>query len=117
MKSKKFLELLTTMILLVVVLIIIIGVYFYNTFVKFHLDYAELNNQNTLFQISEINNDMAKLSNSLFTNTKTNKFLNDNTISYNNDASKEIKSLIATSNMEKYISDLVVVTMSKNSVF
>ena len=117
MKSKKFLELLTTMILLVVVLIIIIGVYFYNTFVKFHLDYAELNNQNSLFQISEINNDMAKLSNSLFTNTKTNKFLNDNTISYNNDASKEIKSLIATSNMEKYISDLVVVTMSKNSVF
>ena len=80
MKLKQIFKLINTIILFITALIIIIGIYFYNTFVKFHLDYAELNNQKTLYQISEINNDMVKLSNLLFTNIKTNRFLNDETV-------------------------------------
>lgn len=105
------------MFLFAIVLSIIIGVYFYNTFVKFHIEYAKLHNQDILSQISEINNNMVKLSNSLFANITTNKFLNDESVRYDNEASKKIKNFITSSDLDKYVSDLVIVTPSKDSVF
>lgn len=96
-------------------IVVVFGFYFYNVSVKFQIKYANLYNQNILSKNSEFNNDIIKVSNSLFTDTEINAFLLSSTETYNYEYGLKIDNMIANSTIGNYI-DAVFIDVPKNGM-
>lgn len=98
-----------------IVLIVIFCLYFYNVFVKFQINYATLFNQNVISKASDFHKDIVKVSNSLFTDTATNKFLHNKNINYDYESSIRIGKIISNSTIGNCINQ-VFIDIPKNKI-
>ena len=90
----------------IIILISVCFVYFYNVFVKFHIDYATMYNQNALSKTSKFNNDLIILSNAFSKEKKINSFLYDETKTYDFNVNSEIDSVINNSTLKTFINSI-----------
>lgn len=98
-------------------MVAIFGFYFYNVSVKFQINYANLYNQNILSKNSEFNNDIIKVSNSLFTDKEINAFLSNDTETYNYEYGLKISNMVANSTIGNYISAVFIDVPKTEMIF
>ena len=73
-----------------ILIIAIFGIYFYNVFVKFQINYVKQHNQTIITKAYDFQNDLIIVSNSFFEDKVLNRFLNDKNELYSIEANNRI---------------------------
>lgn len=96
--------------LLTIVITFIFGLYFYNTFMKFQINYSKLYNQNNIQKMKQIQDDMVKISNRIFSDNKVTLCLSKKSFPKTNPLQDTLKN-IAT---KEYITNITVISKENN---
>lgn len=100
-----------------VLLIFIFFIYFYSTFVKFQINYASIYNKNTISKLKEFNNDVIKLSSTLYTDFRTRNFFNDDETGIFKNETADIRDKLSASIIGDNVCNLIVSNHSNGTVY
>lgn len=101
----------------IILITVIFGIYFYNVFVKFQINYMQQYNKNIISKAYDFQNDLIVVSNSLFNNKTVNLYLNGNGEISSSDASKTIKELLNSSTISSMVKNIAVKNQSDGIIY
>jgi len=100
-----------------ILIIAIFGIYFYNVFVKFQINYVKQHNQTIITKAYDFQNDLIIVSNSFFEDKVLNRFLNDKNELYSIEANNRISNLIRISTINSILREVSIVITKDNLIY
>lgn len=104
-------------LVIAVLLIFIFFIYFYSTFVQFQINYASIYNKNTISKLKEFNNDVIKLSSTMYTDFQTRSFLNDDKTGIFKNETSRIKDKMSSSIIGDNVFNVLISNHSNSTVY
>ena len=115
-ETKKHIADYTFIFCVFILLTLIFCIYFYNVFLKFQIEYETIYNEKILSKASELNNDIIRVSNSLFLNGSINKYLYTD-MDYDLISAETVNSHVSSSSLGSLVDEFLIAIPGKNTAY